>query len=89
MPARQELVVLAEELGRHAVRAAVIAAIDDGDPQIPQRPHQPILDGCLGLPMSYGVRHIPGLKPLRPLGAAAEIRAAIVTYASEMNPRSR
>jgi hypothetical protein len=28
----EELVVLSKELGRHAVRAAIIAAIDHGDP---------------------------------------------------------
>ena len=60
MPARQELVVLAEELGRHAVRATVIATVDHGDAQIPQRPHQPILDGCLRLPMRYGLGHLRG-----------------------------
>ena len=38
MRARQELVVLAEELGGHAIGATVIAAIDDRNPQVAQRP---------------------------------------------------
>jgi hypothetical protein len=88
--ARQELMVLAEDLGRHAIRAAVIAAVDHRDAQIPQRPHEPILDGCLRLPMSYGFGHLRGSanKPL-PLGTAAEFRAAIVTYALETNRAAR
>src|SRR4030095_8005176 len=60
MCARQKLVVLTKELGRHAIRAAVIAAVDDRDAQISQRPHEPILDGCLRLPMSYGMGHLRG-----------------------------
>ena len=55
--ARQELVMLAVELGRHAVRAAEVAAIDHGNPQIAERPAQPVLHGRLRLPVCYGVRH--------------------------------
>ena len=40
--AGQERVLLAVDLGRHAVRAPEVAAVGDGDAQVVQRPPQPI-----------------------------------------------
>ena len=56
--ARQELVVLAEQLGRHAVGTTVVAAVDDRDAQVAQRPAQPVLDGRLGLPVGDRLGHV-------------------------------
>ena len=41
---RQELVVGAEDLLRHAVRAAEVAAVGDRDPQVAQRPRERVDD---------------------------------------------
>src|SRR5262245_18096540 len=49
--------MLAVVLGRHAVRAAEVAAVDDRDPQVAQRAGCAILHGCLRLPVCYRVRH--------------------------------
>ena len=38
----QELVVAAEDLLRHAVDAAEVAAVRDRDPQVPQGPAEPV-----------------------------------------------
>ena len=42
---RQEGVVGAEDLARHAVRAAEVAAVGDGDPQVAQAPSEAVARG--------------------------------------------
>ncbi len=45
LAARQEPVVVPEDLLRHAVDAAEVAAVRDGDPQVANRPAEGVEDG--------------------------------------------
>ena len=47
LAARQEAVLVAEDLLRHAVHAAEVAAVGDRDPQVADRPAEGVDDGHL------------------------------------------
>src|SRR5690606_11882575 len=51
--ARQKLVLIAVDVGRHAIRAAVVAAVDHRDPEIAHGPVQPVPNRTFAVPWSY------------------------------------